>query len=203
MDAVIFTHTQINRRFPEIQTSAAVLFDVGGGGAWQVYSHRRWVTASCFMARCSTSGLAAIGRDEPWWWDLSVLLGITNKTDSPVFYRHRCSDNDTERRLYLRGPEHINTTKMYPCVAVCHFKISLVTLHCQKSLKNPPMDDFSSVMKLQWTFDSGWTEFWQVSKNERKIWLIWVMKDKKQTSNSPSAGKSFRLDHLLWWFFIL
>lgn len=154
VDAVIFTHTQINQRFPEIQTSAAVLFDVGGGGAWQVYSHRRWVTASCFMARCSTSGLAAIGRDEPWWWDLSVLLGITNRADSPMFYRHRCTDNDTERRIYLRGPEQINTNKMYPCVAVCHFKISLVTLHCQKSLKNPPMDDFSSVMKLQWTFDS-------------------------------------------------
>lgn len=115
------------------------------GGAWQVYSHRRWVTASCFTARCSTSGLAAIGRDEPWWWDLSVLLGITNKTDSPMFYRHRCSDNDTERRIYLRGPEHINTNEMYPYVAVCH---------CQKSLKNSPMDDFSSVMKLQWTFDS-------------------------------------------------
>lgn len=131
------------------------------------------------MARCSTSGLAAIGRDEPWWWDLSVLLGVTNRTDSPMFYRHRCSDDDTERRIYLRGPEHINTNKMYPCVAACHFTISLVTLLCQKSLKNPPMDDFSSVMKLQWTFDSGWTEFW-VSKNERNLWLIWVMKDKNQ-----------------------
>lgn len=180
VDTVIFTRTQINRRFCEIQTSAAVLFDVGGGGAWQVYSHWRWVTASCFMARCSTSGRAAIGHDEPRRWDLSVLLGITNKTDSPMFYGHRCYDSDTEKKISTWAWTH-----------KCKYNVSICGC---VSFQNIPRD--SSLSKIPekspdgWFFISGetalnfwlrWTEFWLVSKNERNLWLIWVMKDKKQT----------------------
>lgn len=182
------------RGFQKIRTSAAVRFDVGGGGAWQVYSHRRWVTASCFMARCPTSRRAAIGRDDPRWWDLSVPLGKTNKTYSLMFYGHCCYDDDRERRIYLRGPEHINKNEMYQSMTVYHFKIAPVTPRCQKSLKNPLITD-SSVMKQRWTFDSDGLS--TTASNSENSWGLF-QEDKEDKQSQQSLSTSYLGQKLSW-----
>lgn len=61
----------------------------------------------------------------------------------------------------VRGPEHINTNEMYPCVAVCHFKISLVTLRCKKIPEKSPNGWFFISDETAMNYWLRWTEFWQ------------------------------------------